>query len=100
MGFLREGKSSLRLLTQMQAVRRAVAANEIAAKRAAAAEQDVMDMMGEALVTEAAALEVRVPVVSVGGDVSVHATRPVETRAETVPGFAPVPAHLRIVPGE
>lgn len=96
--FLRESKSSLRLLWQMQAMRRAAAADAPAADRAADAGEDVMDMMAEALAVEPAAADV--PDIPPGGTVSTGATPLTQTRAETMPGFAPIPEHLRVSPFE
>jgi hypothetical protein len=96
--FLRESKSSLRLLWQMQAMRRAAAADAPAADRAPDAGEDVMDMMAEALAVEPAAADM--PDIPPGGTVSTGATPLTETRAETMPGFAPIPEHLRVSPFE
>jgi hypothetical protein len=55
MGMMREGKSALRMLLRLQAVRQKMAADEEAASRAAWAEHGAAGMMAEALAAEAVA---------------------------------------------
>jgi hypothetical protein len=107
MGMMREGKSALRMLLRLQAVRQKIEADEAAAERAAWAEHGAVGMMEEALfpapagpvapvgrrgrpplsaAAEGARMEGAAPVFR---SVSRHAINSRETRLETKPRRGP-----------
>jgi hypothetical protein len=95
-GMMREGKSALRMLLQLQARRRALAADETAATCAEWVEHAALDMMQAALSAREAALsdgpaEIVPEDVEQVVSVSPPATRLVKSCAETEAGF-PQPA--------